>query len=91
MSSTTYEGNPDIERTEVPVGFTPSDPVTGAGVERFFAAYMPNRASVMLFFDHGNVELTRAESEALEACLSGANQIARGAHAVQAVQSGGAK
>jgi hypothetical protein len=71
----------------VATAFTPDDakiePEIGCGVERFFATAMPNANAVLLSFSHGSIHLSLAESEALAACLTGANQIARGEHSVQ--------
>lgn len=62
---------------------TPSDAAIGAGVERFFAVPMPRRGGVTIFFDRGSVELSLAESEALCACLTGANTILKTQHPAQ--------
>lgn len=68
----------------IPTAFTPANETVKAGVEGFFAVYQPKETAVMLFFSRGNVSLSLAESAALEKCLAGANEIARGAHACQA-------
>lgn len=75
-----------------PTAFTPHDAKiepepeskAGCGVERFFASAMPTANAVLLSFSRGSIQLSLAESEALAGCLSGANQILRGQHSVQA-------
>lgn len=79
-----FAAQPDVAPPDFPVAFTPSDVRIAAGVERFFACFMPREQKVMLSFEAGHVLLSLAESEAIVACLSGANMIALGHHPAQA-------